>query len=73
MNTYISVKVGSSLHRDIVVFHFINIFMYSCGDLHAQLHCTPLSCWHFKFMIMAILVEPDLRSLDQEKPLHEKT
>ena len=38
----------------------IYIFMYSCGDLHAQLAPHPLSC--FNIMMMAINVEPDSRT-----------
>ena len=38
----------------------IYIFMYSCGDLIAQLAPHPFSC--FKIIIMAINVEPDSRT-----------
>ena len=69
MNTYmgiglyrLSVLVGSSLHHDAAVFHFlihIHVFLW-------QLTC--LACSHipfvlaFKIMILAINVEPDSRN-----------
>ena len=40
----------------------IYIFMYSCGDLHAQLARTPPFKLAFKIMIMTINEEPDSRT-----------
>ena len=50
--------IGSSIHRDVAVFHFhihIHVFLW-------RLTCSACSHTPFNIMIMAINVEPDSRT-----------